>query len=418
MKNNVQNNKVIILNGSFSEIPLIEALKNLGYFVIVLGANDNALGNDIADKYVNCDYSNKEAVLEIAKTEKICGIVSCCHDFGIRTASWVSSKLNLKGHDKLQTVELLHLKDKYRAYAKQIGIKTPKMLKCNKDTKIEQIIKEVGFPLIIKAVDLTTGCGMTKCNNIDEIKPALDFALSKTREDYIIAEEFLEGTNHGFTTLIQNGKVVFYFVDNEQHSVDLYSVSGASTTSKISLAAIDNLICDCNKIASNLQLVDGILHIQFILDKNNIPTILEITRRAPGCQYVKLVEYATGINYSELIVKAELGLPMGEIKQLKPQKYIVRHCIMGNNVGALDTVVIDQSIKSKIIDSIEWWKKGDIISNYKQYKAGIVFIEFESEDEMDKTIPSLNLLIKIKMQNKENDNSLIAKYSNNILEVV
>ena len=37
---------------------------------------------------------------------------------------------------------------------------------------------------------------------------------------------------------------------------------------------------------------------------------------------------------------------------------------------------------------------------------------------MDKTIPSLNLLIKIKMQNKENDNSLIAKYSNNILEVV
>ena len=109
---------------------------------------------------------------------------------------------------------------------------------------------------------------------------------------------------------------------------------------------------------------------------------------------------------------------MGEIKQLKPQKYIVRHCIMGNKVGTLDTVVIDQSIKSKIIDSIEWWKKGDIISNYKQYKAGIVFIEFESEDEMDKTIPSLNLLIKIKMQNKENDNSLIAKYSNNILEVV
>lgn len=81
------------------------------------------------------------------------------------------------------------------------------------------------------------------------------------------------------------------------------------------------------------------------MDKNNIPTILEITRRAPGCQYVKLVEYATGINYSELIVKAELGLPMGEIKQLKPQKYIVRHCIMGNNDGTLDNVVIDQSIK-------------------------------------------------------------------------
>lgn len=388
--------KVLLLNGSYSEIPLIKAIQDLGYSVVVLGNNEQAPGNKLADRYVKCDYSNREAVLKIAQNEGICAIVSCCHDFGIRTAAWIGEQLGLKGHDDIEKIEMLHLKDKYRELAKKLGVKTPKVIKCN-NTDVNKIINNISFPLIIKAVDLTTGHGMTKCTTKDELEPALKLALSKTRLDYVIAEEFIEGTNHGFSTFLQNGKIVFYFVDNEQHNINQYLVSGASTTTKVPQSAIKQLITDCEKIAKDLNLVDGIFHIQFILDKNNQPTILEVTRRAPGDLYIKLVQFATGINYPELIVKAEMGLPLGEIKQIYPKYHIVRHCIMSNNKGVIKDVEIDENIKEKVKvkDSFTCWKEGDVIEDEKLYKAGILFIYFDTEEEMDSTIPKLNSLISI-----------------------
>ena len=137
----------------------------------------------------------------------------------------------------------------------------------------------------------------------------------------------------------------------------------------------------------------------FILDKKNIPTILEITRRAPGDLYIKFVELATGINYSELIVKAEMGLPLGIIKQLPAKHNIVRHCIMSNQTGKLKTVGVDDEIKPHIKDSLEWWKRGDVITNEKLYKAGISFIYFDTEEEMNEVLPLLNDLISIKTEN-------------------
>ena len=148
-----------------------------------------------------------------------------------------------------------------------------------------------------------------------------------------------------------------------------------------------------------MNLTDGILHLQFILDKNNTPIILEITRRAPGDLYIKFVELATGINYPELIVKAEMGLDMGKVKQMPIKHNIVRHCIMGNKTGVLKKVNIDDKIKNNIKETMQWWKPGDIIENEKLYKAGIAFIYFDSDEEMQKTIPYLNDLISVDVEN-------------------
>ena len=394
--------KALILNACYAEIPLIKAMQSLGYYVIALGNNVSALGNNVADKYIRCDYSDKVAVLKIAEQEKIDAIVSGCTDFALLTTAYVAEKMGLSGHDSLEVSETIHLKDKFRSFAYSLGIKMPKNMKCTTQTSIDEIIKTIGFPLIVKPVDLTTGYGMTKCLQKSDLLPALNLALNKTRKDYVVVEEFLEWSNHGFSTFIQNQEVKFYFVDNEQHSINKYAVSGASTTQSVPKSAIDDLIDSCNKIAKRLNLVDGIFHLQFILGTNNVPTILEITRRAPGDLYFDLVKYTTGVDYPKLIVEAEMGLPLEEVSQKTPTCSMVRHCIMSTKNGVITDVKIDDSIRTKIIHSLEWWKKGDIISDNKLYKGGIVFIRFDSEKEMQNIIPKLNSLVKIEVENCDN----------------
>lgn len=44
--------KLLILNGSFSEITLIQAAKKLGYYVITSGNNPQLIGHQYADGYL------------------------------------------------------------------------------------------------------------------------------------------------------------------------------------------------------------------------------------------------------------------------------------------------------------------------------------------------------------------------------
>ena len=62
--------RLLILNGSFSEITLIQAAKKLGYYVITSGNNPQLIGHKYADEYIPADYSDKEAVLQLRAMEE------------------------------------------------------------------------------------------------------------------------------------------------------------------------------------------------------------------------------------------------------------------------------------------------------------------------------------------------------------
>ena len=48
--------KVLVLNGSFCEIPIIEECHRMGYYVITAGNMPDQEGHKMADEYINCDY--------------------------------------------------------------------------------------------------------------------------------------------------------------------------------------------------------------------------------------------------------------------------------------------------------------------------------------------------------------------------
>lgn len=91
--------RVLILNGSFCEQPLIETAKQMGYYVISTGNMPELIGHKYSDEYINADYSDKETVLNIVRENKIDGIISCANDFGVLTAAYVAEKMGWKGHD-------------------------------------------------------------------------------------------------------------------------------------------------------------------------------------------------------------------------------------------------------------------------------------------------------------------------------
>lgn len=389
--------KILILNGSHSEITLINAAKKLGFYVITTGNSPELIGHQYGDEYHNADFSDYEAVLKLAKRLNIDSICSCANDFGAITASYVAEKLCLGGHDSFNTTILLHHKDKFKHFAIENNIPTAYARSYSDQQIALDEMSYFSFPLIIKPVDLTGGKGVSKAFNNNEYYMAVEYAFKKSKSKKIVVENFINGTYHSFTSFILNEKVIFNFSDNEYSYLNPFLVSTSAGPAADILYIKDKLINAAETIAAKLKLVDGIFHIQYILKDRDI-YIIEITRRCSGDLYPIPVDYATQVNWSEWIVKAESGYDCSNFpRNLEQKGFCGRHCIMASKNGIVDNVIINKKIHDNIFDKLIWWKKGDIIDNFMSQKLGIVFLKYETMDEMIAKTNMINDLIKVEI---------------------
>ena len=119
--------KILILNGSSSEIMLIEAAKRLGYYVITSGNNPGLIGHRYADEYCPADFSNHDEILNLAKKRGIDAICANANDLGMLTAIYVAEQMGLPGvRDSYEISRVFHEKDLFKKFALENHFPTPK----------------------------------------------------------------------------------------------------------------------------------------------------------------------------------------------------------------------------------------------------------------------------------------------------
>lgn len=386
--------KVLIVGGGYADIPLILAAKRLGFYIITSGNRAKDLGHQYSDECRLEDFSNKKKMLKLAKSLEIDAVCAACNDFSALTAAYIAENLQLPGHDPYKTSLLIHHKDKYRKFAQEHHIPSPEAKGFDSLECALEGLESLQLPVLVKPVDLTGGKGISKITKTEEAGNKLEVAFQISKAKRIVIEEFVEGSKHGLSTFIQNGRVVFYFSDNEHYYLNPYLVSAASTPSIVPQQAIDILCQLVEKIASILKLKTGIFHIQYILQDDK-PIIIEICRRPPGDLYIQFVKYATGVEYPEFIIRSSAGLDCSDLVQVEPRGYFTRHCIMASRNGKVEDIRIDPSIESNIIDGLTWWRKGDSIDNFLVDKLGIIFLRFDSMDEMLSKTKNMHNLIYV-----------------------
>ncbi len=391
--------KVLILNGSHSELTLIEELKKLGKYVIATGNISDAYGNQYVDEYVRADYSDMEKILDIAREKQITGVVSCANDFGIITASYIAEKMNLKGHDSYETTVLLHQKDLFKEFALSNKMQVPFSQKFESFDEALEYKEKLNYPVIVKPVDLTGGKGVSKVENSKQYESAIRLAFERSRKKVVVVEQYIEGTYHSFSTFLVDKKVIAWFSDNEYSNVYRFFVDTSAGPADYIDEVKDILIKQAEIAAEKLNLVNGIFHMQYVMDENHVPYVIDITRRCSGDIYPEPVEHSTGIPWSKWIVMSELGLSSDNFAESGGQtKMCGRHCIMADSEGTIDSVVIDDEIKKYIYKDIQWWKPGDAIRNHYIDKVGIIFYEFPSREEMTNVVNNIKNYVRVNLR--------------------
>ena len=375
--------EILIPNGSFHDIPLVKEAKKQGYYVITSGAAPDGLAHHYADEYIDADFSDPEAMLQIALDNKIDRICSNCNDFGYISACYVAEKMNLGGHESYENAMILHHKDKFKKLSKELKLHSPIAEGFDDENKALQWITEADYPIIVKPVDLGAGQGISRCDNIGEAKEAVLDAFAKSKCKNIVIEPFVEGTSHSFNAFIVNKKVASYYSDNEYMKFDPYRVSTSAGPADRIDECVDILISDTEIVSEALDLPDGLVHSQYIMDKDGMPHILEITRRMSGDWYPYPEMRATGIDWVSYIVKSQCGEDCSDFPGGAEQKgFTGRHCLNGRKRGIVKNVKFHPDFEKYIYDDIIWIVSGYEIKNTEKDYPGIVFFDFDDREKM------------------------------------
>jgi biotin carboxylase len=385
---------MLLAGGGYADIPLILAAKRLGFHVVSSGNRPSELGHAYSDEFRSADFSNPEQIAALAKEIGATAICASCNDFSALSAAYAAEKLGLPGHDRYEISQILHHKDRYREFAQANGIPSPVAHGFSNLESARSYLRSAGLPLIVKPVDLTGGKGVSTVRSLTEGAEALERAFEISRAKRVVLEDFLEGSRHGFSAVLRDGKVVFYFSDNEHYFQNQYMVSAASTPSTVSEVIEADLVVQSEKIAGLLGIRAGIFHVQYILT-NRGPVIIEICRRAPGDLYIRLVEIATGVPYPEVIVRAAAGMSIDSFAHAKPKGFFSRHCIMSSTAGVVDHIEFREGIEEQIVERHIWAESGWSIDSPLVAKCGIVFLRFGSQAEMLEKTERMQDIIRV-----------------------
>lgn len=376
----------MLLCASHNDLGLIRALRKMGYYIIVTGNVQGLVGEKYADEYIQADYSQKELILDIARNEKIDAICQCCNDWGVYTAAYVAEKMGLPGYDSYETTVLLHNKDKFKKFAENNGIVTPKAHVFETKNEALKWIENANFPLIVKPTDASAGNGISKISSSEEACHAIETAFEKSRAQRVIIEKYLCGTQHGFCTFLKDRKVVACCSNNEYSILNPYRVEIDTFPADDYEQAQKFLIPQIEKIADVLQLKDGIFHLQYIME-NGTPQILEVMRRVLGNMYSVPANLLNGLDWDYWEARAKCGLNCEEFpRNVKQEGCFAYKTILAQKNGMIKSIEIPSKYSHYLLYDFLLKKPGDYVTHFSSEPIGFLFFMFSSKEQMKEVL--------------------------------
>lgn len=382
----------LILGGSHRSLPLIRAAEQLGFRTLVAGKKDYQTGHRRADVSYKLDLADVEALAKIVEQESVTALIPGCGEVPLRSATILGKKYSIGSFDSLDVMELIHNKWQFKNFCLRHGITVPAGTLINRHVEAKYVDSASVLPYIVKPLDLSAGRGVTLACNVHEFIEALRSAGEQTSNNKVLVEEYIEGEQLAYSAIIQHQAVGHDFVARDLFYQNKYLVATAHTR-RLEKRPLELMRGYVNKIASELNLVDGPFHAQFIL-KEGQPYIIDVSRRIPGDLFPYLIELSTGIQYSRAVVLAYLGRPIPAflLKETK-QAWIIRHCPMPAQNGTFQEVIIDSAVKSNVIYELYTRNSGARINDYLMKSMGVIFLEFPTEEEMLSIARKINSLV-------------------------
>lgn len=403
MKEVIRLKKILFLGGSKQQIPAIEYAKSKGYYTILCDYLLDNPGQYVADKFYCKSTTDKEDILNVAIGNKIDAIVAYASDPAAPTAAYVGNKMGIPSNP-YKSVEILSKKDLFRKFLEENGFNCPT---AKSFTSYEEAFKNIDifrFPIMIKPIDSSGSKGVSRIEKREEFKESFENALDNSREKVVIVEEFIKRSHNemiGGDAFIINGDVVYFGLLNSHRDFDANEFVPVGTSFPIFMdeEKINKVKQEVQKVVDKLDMKMGALNLELMFDEEDNLYIIEIGPRNGGNMIPDLLKMSTGVDLIGATVEVALGNFNLNLDKFEEKKFYSTYVIHSKKSGILEDIIFSDEIKENIIKKVMYKKKSDNIEIFDgaNKALGILFLKYNSLDELKYKMDNMNKLIEVKV---------------------
>lgn len=394
--------KLMLLGGMRYLVPVIEAAHKLGVYVITCDYLPNNIAHKYSDEYCNVSILEKDKVLEKAKELKIDGILSFACDPGVVTAAYVAEKMGLPSSGPYESVEILQNKGKFRKFLTENNFNVPV---AKQYTDIETALNDTemfNWPVIVKPTDSAGSKGVTKVEEKDKLKDAINYALKFSHSNEFIIEDFLEkvGDSSDCDSFSIDGKLKFVSFSAQKFDENCenpYTPAAFTWPASISKAHQEELINEIQRLLKLLDMKNSIYNIETRECTNGKAYIMECSPRGGGNRLAEMIRYMTGVDMITNIVKSALGMELDVIEQKEIKDNWAEIILHSEKEGIFEKLWISEEISSNIVENDLWIETGTHVGGFSgaNEAIGTMVLKFDSEIQMNNVLNNQNNYIKV-----------------------
>lgn len=379
--------KIMFLGGNYFQMTATKAAKSLGYHVISVDYLPDNPAHKYADEYYNVSTVDKDAVLELAQKLKIDGIVSYASDVSAPTAAYVAERMGLPTNP-YDSVVILTRKDLIRPFMEQHNFNIPQGKSFSEEQEALNFFRKIKKPAVVKPVDASGSKGVSKVFKEEDFSLAFQNAKNFSRSGIVIVEEFItrDGYQIAGDGFLVDGKLAFTGLMNEHFDLlcnPLVPI-GESFPSILPDALKEKARAEIQRLLSLLNMKNGALNLDFIIDTSGEVYILEIGPRNGGNLITDALKLATGVDLAEYTVKSALGEDCSDISPPTVLQYVSSYIVHSLMDGIMKEIYISDEIKNDIVSKEIFVKRGEKVFRFENGGLGVgaMLIKHSSLEEM------------------------------------
>ena len=292
-------------------VQALNTIRKEGWRSIMINYNPETVSTD----YDMCDrlYFDEltfERVMDIIELENPHGVV-------VSTGGQIPNNLAMKLDaqnvpilgTKAQDIDGAEDRAKFSAMLTENGINQPEWSALTSMEDIDEFIKRVGFPVLVRPSYVLSGAAMNVCSNEEELKRFLQLAANVSEDHPVVVSKFIEHAKEiEMDAVAKNGEILAYAISEHIEFAGVHS--GDATIQfppqKLYVETVRRVKRSSRQIAKQLH-INGPFNIQFMARDNDI-LVIECNLRAS--RSFPFVSKVLKINLIELATRVMLGLPV------------------------------------------------------------------------------------------------------------
>ena len=295
-------------------VQALNTIRKEGFRSVMINYNPETVSTD----YDMCDrlYFDEltfERVMDILELENPHGVI-------VSTGGQIPNNLAIRLDENnipilgttAKSIDNAEDRHKFSAMLDRIGVDQPRWKELSTLEDVNEFVKEVGFPVLVRPSYVLSGAAMNVCSNEEELVRFLNVAANVSKKHPVVVSQFIEHAKEvEMDAVAANGEIIAYAISEHIEFAGVHS--GDATiqfpAQKLYVETIRRIKRISRKIAKELN-ISGPFNIQYLAKGNEIKVIECNLRASRSFPFVSKV---LKINFIDIATRVMLGLPVEKL---------------------------------------------------------------------------------------------------------